>query len=64
MINELENKIEDILQKIRILKNKNNLDKFNYKISCLYYDMDQIDFYINDIISSIENGSFQNTKFY
>ena len=55
MLVELEGKINTILSKIRKLKNQKDLNKFNSKINSLSGDLDQIDYYINDLIVSIKN---------
>ena len=56
MLVELEGKINTILSKIIKLKNQKDLNKFNYKINSLSGDLDQIDYYIDDLIYSIKNS--------
>lgn len=55
MIKKLENKLDCILKKLKLIKNKKNIDKVNCKLSCLCTDIDQIDYFIDDIIFSIQN---------
>ena len=55
MLEELEEKISCISKKINVLRNYKNLDQFNFKISNLQKDIDQLDYLIDDIIYSIKN---------
>ena len=55
MIKKLENKLYCILKKLKLIKNQKNIEKVNCKISCLGEDIDQIDYFIDDIIYSIKN---------
>ena len=55
MIKQLEEKLNCISKKINSLKNQKNLDKYNFKISNLQKDFDQIEYFIDDIIYSLRN---------